>query len=332
MALSADGKTLAAGGLYNTIRLWDVASGRELFPDPPGHSASVKAVAYSPDGKHLLSAGENRQTWLWDAASGNPIRQIRVASVRKLALAPDGRRFAVLPSYDNILVCDVASGKELFRVPPRDVGQVNALSFAPDGKSLVSAGYKRTTTNGGLGILNVSDASTGKFLRRWTIKRFGPACLAFSGDGRTLAIGGGWVPDPIRLWDPVRGEEIAALRGHENYVNSLAFSPDGRTLVSGGDDRTVRLWEVATGKEIAVLKGHEQEIITVAFSTDGRLVASGGGPGTDRHSRSASPLGTNRARSVRGAADAGGERFPPAPGKAALIGLSGAAYYGVPHV
>ncbi|HTU90741.1 MAG TPA: sigma-70 family RNA polymerase sigma factor [Gemmataceae bacterium] len=282
LALSADGKTVAAGGVYNTIRLWDVASGRELFPDPPGHSAAVNAVAFLPDGKHLLSAGENRQVWLWDTASGNPIRQIRVANVRTLALAPDGRRFAVLPSYDNILVCDVASGKELFRIPPGDVGEVDALAYSPDGKTLVSAGYKATGKNEVLCHLNVYDASTGKFLRRFSIPKFGPDCLAYSPDGRTLVVGGGWDPNQIHLWDPVRGEEIIGLHidrfenGRENRVASIAFSPDDRTLVSGCYDGTVRLWEVATGKEIAVLKGHEQQVATVAFSPDGRLVASGG--------------------------------------------------------
>jgi RNA polymerase sigma factor (sigma-70 family) len=278
MALSPDGKTVAAGTVYNTIRLWDVASGRELFPDPPGHSASVNAVAYAPDGKLLISAGENRQVWLWNTASGKPIRQIRVASARGVAWSPDGGRFALMSSaYKDIHVCEVASGKELFRVPPRDVQQVNALAFAPDGRTLVSAGWKRTGKNDGLCILNVYEASKGRFLRRWTIKTFGPDCLVFSGDGRTLAVGGGWVPDSIRLWDPVRGEEIAALHGHKGHATCLAFSPDGRTLVSGGDDRTVRLWEVATGKEIAVLQGHQQEVATVAFSPDGRFVASGGG-------------------------------------------------------
>jgi RNA polymerase sigma factor (sigma-70 family) len=281
MALSPDGKTVAAGTVYSTIRLWNLATGRELFPDPPGHNSPVNAVAYSPDSKLLVSAGENRQAWLWDAATDKPVRQIRVASAQRVAFSPDSRRLALLSpgkSYPakDIHVCDVATGKELFRVPPSDVREVSALAFSPDGRTLVSAGWKSTGKNDGVCNLNVYDASKGGFLRRFSIPRFGPACLAFSSDGRTLAIGGNSVPDSIRLWDPVREEEIVGLRGHEHNVSCIAFSPDGRTLVSGSADRTVRLWEVATSKEIAVLKGHKREVASVAFSPDGRTVASGG--------------------------------------------------------
>jgi WD40 repeat protein len=43
------------------------------------------------------------------------------------------------------------------------------------------------------------------------------------------------------------GREIAALRGHESGVKSVAFSPDGRTLAAGSDDKTAGLWPVAQG-------------------------------------------------------------------------------------
>lgn len=56
VAFSPNGKTLASGGGDNMIKLWDVASGREL-PSLAGHSNPVWSVAFSPDGQTLASGG-----------------------------------------------------------------------------------------------------------------------------------------------------------------------------------------------------------------------------------------------------------------------------------
>jgi hypothetical protein len=78
------------------------------------------------------------------------------------------------------------------------------------------------------------------------------------------------------------GKAIGVLRGHVNWVSSVAFSPDGRTLATGSLDNTARLWEVATGKAIGVLRGHEQPVQSMAFSPDGRTLATGSEDNTAR--------------------------------------------------
>ena len=49
--------------------------------------------------------------------------------------------------------------------------------------------------------------------------------------------------DGIRLWDLATGELITQLKGHRDWVQSLAFSPDGSVLASGGFDRVINLWQ-----------------------------------------------------------------------------------------
>src|SRR5262249_60665474 len=68
LAFSADGKTLAPGSLDGTIKLWDVADGKEKAT-LRGHAGNVAAVAFAADGKTLVSAGQDGSTRLWDLAA-----------------------------------------------------------------------------------------------------------------------------------------------------------------------------------------------------------------------------------------------------------------------
>lgn len=64
MAVSPDGVRLTSGHRHGGIKLWDLASGRELA-SVAGHRGRVSAIAFSADGKRLASSGEHGQIRVW---------------------------------------------------------------------------------------------------------------------------------------------------------------------------------------------------------------------------------------------------------------------------
>ena len=65
--------------------------------------------------------------------------------------------------------------------------------------------------------------------------------LALSPDGKRLV--SGCADNTIRIWDLATRDQVAELRGHNDFVKSVAFSPDGEQLVSASGDYTVRVWD-----------------------------------------------------------------------------------------
>jgi RNA polymerase sigma factor (sigma-70 family) len=253
LTFSPDGKTLSSAGESGVVRLWEVATGKEVL-QLKGHQGMVRSVAFSPDGKMLASSGADATVRLWDVVTGKELHQLpgshgdetREFGVA-VAFSPKGHLLASVREDRTVCFWDPATGKEMRRLPAA-VQLVHSVAFSPDGQVLaVASGEMGLKFGGGLVLWHVN---TAKMLRKLSDARHG--LVAFSPDGKLVAAGGGG-SSTLHLWETATGKELFADLGHQAAVHSVAFAADGRRVVTGSEE--VRLWDATSGRELGQYAG-----------------------------------------------------------------------------
>jgi WD40 repeat protein len=275
VAFSPDGKTLATAGTDDTIRIWDVATGKEV-KGVKGQNRQPMQVYFSPDGKTLLSAGYDGAINLIDVATGKTERTFGAQAksrIQAAAWSADKKVLATSGADGIVRLWDPATGQEVKQLAGERT-PATGLALSPDGKRLAWQG-----SNPGIRIL---DVESGKELRKLEAKgstpfatgRLGAERLAFSPDGKLLVAAG--YNSPPTLWDVDAGKQLRNLGDQYNSGMVVAFSPSGKVVAAAGTDRSVRIWGVATGKELRRLEGTAGSAAAIAFSPDGKLLAAVG--------------------------------------------------------
>lgn len=96
---SPDGRYVASGSDYGTVRVWEVATGKEVARMP--HGDGVTSVAFSPDGRYVVSGSNDGTARVWEAATGKEVARMTHKSwVSSVAFSPDGR-YVVSGSWDG---------------------------------------------------------------------------------------------------------------------------------------------------------------------------------------------------------------------------------------
>ena len=272
LAISPDGKILASGSYDDTIKLWELDTGKNLRT-LTGHSGDIEAIAISPDGQILASGGDDGTIKLWNLNTGQEIRTLKghYNFIRSIAISPDGKILASGSYDDTIKLWELDTGKEIQTLTGHRES-VQCLAFSPDGDILASGSHDRTINlwqlNEGKSVFKFSKFNlTGHLQSVYSI--------VFSPNGQTLFSGS--ADNIIKQWQISTGKEICTFKGHSNNVYSLAISPDGQTLVSSSADYTIKIWQLNTGQVIRTLKGHLRIVNAVVLSPDGQTLVSGSG-------------------------------------------------------
>ena len=271
-----------------------------------GHTAPIRAVAYSPDGKYLATGSEDETVRLWDCADYARAPEILRASsgVETVAFAVTGEWVVAGTAGGDIVSWGGppfvdrrdfrASNTAMRRVLPlRAPNEFIAISWheqyvhfhcAGEGVELLARDEAPQSLTG---LARSADGNAVYFCGKSNVWEWDVTGIKARPVLEDLAYLYGIAVDPTGsylalgttagdiLLHPLGGGGITRLRGHTSTIYGLQFTPDGRCLVSGGGDRTTRIWDVASGRECHTYTWHQSWVTSLAIAPDGLTVATG---------------------------------------------------------
>jgi WD40 repeat protein len=315
LAISSDGSRLASGSLDKTVRIWDLATGRELHT-LTGHEGGIQAVAMSADARRLVSGSYDCTAKVWDTDTGQELHTFgrHTSPVVAVFVTPDCR--VVSADEETVRVWELETGRECHVLAPEvsdvtpfgDKAPIEGLTVTPDGSRAISHAYAQT--------LRVWDVVNGRELHKLVGHEDGVTAVAVTTDGRYAVSGsldgtlqvwdldagrsvhrlrhGEWIRavaiagdskralsyadhDRVIVWDIERGRSLRRLPPVEGAVEALAVTPNGRAALSVSSDRILRLWDLETGTQLSRFAQHDDSVRALALTSDSRHAVSAAG-------------------------------------------------------
>ena len=267
---SADGRFFVPEGPEESglVDIRDATTGESLR-SWKGHDVDVNDVVLSNDGSMLATVGDDGALRIWDPATGAELTEVKAdGSVYGPSFSPDRTRAAAVWNDEIVRVVDIASGDIVTEID--GLGVPVSTDFSPDGERLVIAAHDGP-------VATVVDPSSGEPLLTLEGETSGPNDVAWSPDGRWIAIAG--YDAAIGIWDADSGELEFSASGHTAPVNRLDWSPDSTRLASTSDDGVALISEITDSGAVVLLtlsaQGTHLGNGGVAFSADGEQLMTG---------------------------------------------------------
>jgi WD40 repeat protein len=293
VAFTPDGKYLLTGSRDKTIKLWDVASGRELRSFL-GHQSTINDIAVSSDGRFFISSCADKTAIMWDIKSGAIIKYFEGHTdyLTTVALSHDDK-YLVTGGFDwEANLWDVESGNliKTFKVnPDKGIGYGIDAAFSPNDAHIAFGGDNRSVmiynietgelekkfepeygSCGGCGTFidfksdtQIYSASNKGDLKLWDIEKGNTTKKYYTNpeEFTALQLGGKQriliaTEDSLKIYNSETSKlELGINLGLEKPITDAQFSPDGATIAVSSDDQLVRLYNSKTGVLINKFEG-----------------------------------------------------------------------------
>ena len=324
VAITPGGDRVVAGA-FDGVHVWDTATGAivETFPSEPGPRS---VVSLDPRGTTVFAGYQDGSVATFDLSGSRRLGQAFRWNVPTrscgqspcAAIDPRSDVMATDQADGTIALVDLHTLRLVRTLPARNGPIANAVTFSPDGRTLITGGINRTVT--------LWDRATGHLMRSiglpdpvwWTaispdarllavqtqtstspdshvlllrldtgqiehaqLVRHGIGGVQFTGDGRTLvALGCCAGGSTVAAWDVATGRQLFT-RNAGSAATTFALRPSARELAVGTEDGHVLLLDPRTGRTVAPpLQVAAANVADLAFSPDGSAFAASAVDGT----------------------------------------------------
>lgn len=303
VGLTPDGTKLITGSFDSTVRLWDVASGKEekVFSGPTGHTKMVVSVAVHPEGRLVATGGVDGSLRFWDIPL--PLtKQTWTDPVPRITMLLAGPRYlqpynlaALVRTADKTLTTTMGAG--LIK-PIQHPAAINGIAFNPKNPMMMAT----AAADGRVRIIDLAkNVLVKEILAHVNKDKTSPVyAVAFAPDGKNVLSSS--FDHSMKLHEALTGNLVREFKafdekgfpqGHRDEIYAVAFSPDGSLIASGsgGLERVVKIWKTDDGSVVRDLinpnlpgaskenpTSHPGWVHHVRFLNNGRLISVGDAP------------------------------------------------------
>jgi WD40 repeat protein len=302
LSFSPDGKFLAASDTIFQIKIWEVATNREIAM-LIGHESWVWDVQFSHDNKYLVSGSSDETLRIWEIASGECLQILKGHRdwVWRVNFMLNSKLVVSLGADRHIKLWRWSTGRSL-------------IDFAVPEFRIRDGAF-----HGRRGLLAVCGDQGIKIWQVWLARKLQviadqPAlqlrAVAFSPDGRKIL--GSNFSCIVHCWDVDSGQYLFALPGHPTQVGEINFNDRGQVVTTcleqirvwnlqtgdclktinfaadcgkgfayqdplvatGSDNGTIKIWNLDSGRCISTAGGCAPRIMSLATNSRNLMVAS----------------------------------------------------------
>ena len=303
LRFSPDGQLLGSASRDGIARIWQIDTG-QLIDELHGHSGAIETLSFSRSGRQIATGSHDLTVKLWEIGGNDRPDRLKCSfsSIAQVAFSHDGKALTVvatdLDGKRIIAQCDPKRGQEVERfeagsriahtrageivsVAANHLGlrlwstassrplilepdhKVRRMAFSPRGRFLATSEMNNRT-------VKLWDTSTGQLIAKYDF-RFSTMGLAFSPDGKCLAVGGG--SKNLFIVNPLDGQMISHLAELESGVERVVFSSDGRLLAAYDWAGNVVVWNTLTNRRISRFRVTPSSGPSMAFTPDANRLA-----------------------------------------------------------